>query len=90
MLTALFTIHCSLFISHIVAQTYQTYPQQMERLDRGVIALPAQDEGIFVSWRLLGTDPQGTTFDLLRDGKTIAKGLRDNKSPLANYLKGKK
>ena len=54
---------------------YQTYPQQMERLDRGVVALPAQDKGIFVSWRLLGTDAKGTTFDLLRDGKTIAKGL---------------
>ena len=47
----------------------------MERLDRGVVALPAQDKGIFVSWRLLGTDEKGTTFDLLRDGKTIAKGL---------------
>ena len=55
---------------------YKTYPEQMERLDRGVIALPAQDEGIFVSWRLLGTDAKGTTFDLLRDGKTIAKGLK--------------
>ena len=60
-----------------MAQTgYKTYPEQMEPLDRGVVALPAQDEGIFVSWRLLGTDPQGTTFDLLRDGKTIAKGLK--------------
>ena len=55
---------------------YKTYPEQMERLDRGVIALPAQDEGIFVSWRLLGTDAKSTTFDLLCDGKTIAKGLK--------------
>ena len=55
---------------------YQTYPQQMERLDRGVVALPAQEQGIFISWRLLGTDAEGTTFDLLRDGKTIAKGLK--------------
>ena len=60
---------------HIVAQTYRTFPQQMERLDRGIVALPAQDKGFFVSWRLLGTDEKGTTFDLLRDGKTIAKGL---------------
>ena len=59
----------------VTAQQYKTYPEQMERLDRGVVALPAQQEGIFVSWRLLGTDPKGTTFDLLRDGKTIAKGL---------------
>ena len=57
------------------AQPYQTYPQQMERLDRGIVALPAQEQGNFISWRLLGTDAKGTTFDLLRDGKTIAKGL---------------
>ena len=57
------------------AQSYRTFPQQMERLDRGVIALPAQEQGNFVSWRLLGTDEKGTTFDLLRDGKTIAQGL---------------
>ena len=59
----------------VTAQQYKTYPEQMERLGRGIVALPAQQNGIFVSWRLLGTDPKGTTFDLLRDGKTIAKGL---------------
>ena len=59
-----------------MAQTgYKTYPEQMERLDRGIVALPAQDKGIFISWRLFGTDAKGTTFDLLRDGKIIAKGL---------------
>ena len=57
------------------AQPYRTYPQQMERLDRGIVALPALKQGNFVSWRLLGTDAKGTTFDLVRDGKTIAKGL---------------
>ena len=60
-----------------MAQTgYKTYPEQMERLDRGIVALPAQEQGIFISWRLLGTDPKGTTFDLKRDGKTIAKELK--------------
>ena len=63
-------------IGSMAQKGYKTYPEQMERLDRGVIALPAQDEGIFVSWRLLGTDAKSTTFDLLRNGKTIAKGLK--------------
>ena len=67
-----------------VRAQYQTFPQQMERLDRGVSALPAQGEGIFVSWRLLGTDPEGTTFDLLRDGNVIAKGLK-----VTNYTDAK-
>ncbi len=57
------------------AQQYRTYPQQMEHLTRGVTALPAQKDGIFVSWRLLGTDRTGTTFTLLRDGRPIAENI---------------
>ena len=61
-----------------VATQAQVTPQsQMEPLSRGVIAMPAQlGQGIFISWRLLGTDPASTTsFDLLRDGVTIASNL---------------
>ena len=57
-----------------VAQQLATPESQMERLGRGVVALP-QSKGIFVSWRLLGTDDARTTFDVIRDGKTIAEGL---------------
>ncbi len=60
----------------MMAQQYKTYPSQMERLDRGVVALPAAQKGVFVSWRLLGTEQKGTTFDLIRDGKTIASALK--------------
>ncbi len=60
----------------MVAQQYKTYPSQMERLDRGVVALPAAQKGNFVSWRLLGTEPKGTSFDVLRDGKKIATALK--------------
>ena len=57
----------------------QVTPQsQMERLSRGLVAVPAKSSGIFVSWRLLGTeDSANVTFDLLRDGETIAAGLKD-------------
>ena len=53
---------------------------QMEQIDRGVVALPAKEKGIFVSWRLLGTDPSSTCFDVERNGKVIARRLR-----LTNY-----
>jgi len=34
--------------------------RQMERLDRGLVAInQGTDAGVFLSWRLLGTDPQG-------------------------------
>lgn len=40
--------------------------RQMERLDRGVVAVPRPEGGAFVSWRMLGTDPANIAFDLHR------------------------
>ena len=49
---------------------------QMEKLDRGVVALPLYTSGgNFVSWRFLGTDANDTRFDLMRNGTTIATDL---------------
>ncbi len=55
----------------IGAQAQVSTDAQLEQLGRGVIALPAQSGGIFVSWRFLGTDSESTTFDLLRDGNVV-------------------
>ena len=38
----------------------------MESLGRGVVAVPTGDGKAFVSWRLLGTDPDGVAFHLYR------------------------
>ena len=67
----------------------QTTPQsQMERLSRGVVALPGKSGGIFVSWRLLGTDDEyRTTFDVLCNDQVVSK---DNyKTTSYQYAKGK-
>ena len=49
---------------------------QMEKLDRGLVALPANSgSGNFVSWRFLGTDDNDTRFDLVSNGTTIATDL---------------
>ena len=53
---------------------------QMEKLTRGVVALPGEDGGQFISWRMLGTDPMNTTFDLVRDGKVIALDIKNSTS----------
>lgn len=44
--------------------------RQMERLDRGLVAVKVSG-GVFLSWRLFGTDPSGTAFNLYRDGAKI-------------------
>jgi len=72
----------------------QVTPQsQMEKLDRGLVAIPINILGKhFVSWRLLGTDDKSqTTFDLLRNGEVIASDLKktnyedNNGSSTAQY-----
>ncbi|MCM4157240.1 rhamnogalacturonan lyase [Gramella sp. AN32] len=48
----------------------------MENLDRGVVAVRKSSNEIFISWRLLGTEPEDTAFDVYRNSTKI------NKSPL--------
>jgi len=40
--------------------------RRMEQLNRGVIAVRATEKTAFISWRLLGTDPKHTYFNLYR------------------------
>ncbi|WP_412964776.1 fibronectin type III domain-containing protein [Metabacillus niabensis] len=61
--------------------------KQMEDLGRAPVAIKTED-GVYVSWRLLGDDPDNIAFDVYRDGKKL------NKSPIkesTNFLdkKGK-
>ena len=67
----------TLLASAVVSTHAQVTPvSQMEKLDRGLVVVPASSTTNFVSWRLLGTDDKAaTTFDLLRDGTVIATGL---------------
>lgn len=44
--------------------------KQAEDLNRGLVAVPAEDGGILVSWRYLGTDGK-TDFTLSRNGEKI-------------------
>ena len=62
----------------VSAQAQNTPASQMERLDRGVVALPAASGGgNFVSWRLFGTDDaENITFDVLRNGTVVMSDLK--------------
>lgn len=44
---------------------------QMESLDRGLVAVKSNN-GIFLSWRLLGTENYSTAFHVYRDGVKVA------------------
>jgi rhamnogalacturonan endolyase len=51
--------------------------RQMESLTRGVVAIKSE-EGIFVSWRMFGTDPDSIAFNVYRDG------IKLNSTPITN------
>ena len=40
--------------------------RHMEKLGRGVVAIHNGDGKVFVSWRLLGTDPDAIAFNVYR------------------------
>ncbi len=56
----------------------QTHGRQMENLGRGVVATKSAENKIFVSWRLLGTEPANTAFNIYR---TTAGGVSTKLNP---------
>lgn len=54
---------------------------QMESLDRGLVAVKSNG-GIFLSWRLLGTEAYSTSFNVYRNGTKIAGPITSS----TNYL----
>ena len=56
----------------------------MEKIGRGLIAVKV-DNGVYIGWRLLGTDPEDISFNIYRDGILV------NDAPIessTNYLDG--
>ncbi|GJM29543.1 MAG: rhamnogalacturonan endolyase YesW [Cyclobacteriaceae bacterium] len=63
--------------------------QIAENIDRGVVALSAADQNIFVSWRLLSTDPEDITFNIYRRNIGFEDYVKINPQPIAgvtNYI----
>ena len=47
---------------------------QMENLTRGIVAVKLPEGGVYVSWRLMGTDPDSIGFNLYRIGRQPRRG----------------
>ncbi len=53
----------------------------VERLDRGLVAMPAGKGRVYLSWRLLAADPRGIAFDVYRSASGKAPE-KLNKTPV--------
>src|SRR4051812_21673867 len=71
----------------VLLQTLPAFAQrQMEYLDRGFIAIRS-DTNIFLSWRLLATDPEDVAFNVYKDdAKLNGAPLRNASSFQAPYF----
>jgi len=64
--------------SHLNLSTPPVGPRVMEDLDRGVVAIRKGGSGVYVGWRMLGTEPESVGYNLHRDSTKI------NTSPITN------
>eukprot|EP00727_Mastigamoeba_balamuthi_P000932 m51a1_g10836 putative rhamnogalacturonate lyase (644) ;mRNA; f:53204-55135 len=60
----------------LAASQQQDAGKQLERLNRGVVAVPAVGaKGMLVSWRLLATDPNGVGFNVYSGSRRLNAAL---------------
>ena len=74
---------CLILTFAISALGQKIPPRQMENLSRGVVAVNQGGGKAFVSWRMLGTDPDNIAFNLYRS-TAGAKAVKLNTSPIAD------
>ena len=70
--------------SHVIAQ------RQMENLGRGVIAVRTGSDSVYISWRMLGTEPDDIAFNVYRQNGN-EKPVKLNKQPVTestDYIDG--
>lgn len=65
------------------SESARAEPRQMEALDRGVVAVKVH-HGVYVGWRILGTDPRGIGFNVYRDGRLVNSQPVHGKSNLVD------
>jgi rhamnogalacturonan endolyase len=71
----LFILACFL----LFIQNISFSQRQMEILDRGIVAVRYNPDSVFISWRILASDPEQTAFNLYRKtGNNTAVKLNSN------------
>ncbi|WP_425635880.1 rhamnogalacturonan lyase [Algoriphagus yeomjeoni] len=64
-----------------IIPTFLSAQRQMEKLDRGLVAIKTAEKKVFVSWRLFNDDPDDIAFNLYRkNGK--GEVLKINEAPI--------
>ncbi|MBD3266389.1 hypothetical protein GF373_06940, partial [bacterium] len=76
------TVFAVFILSLINLLSHAVSPRPMEHLDRGVVAINQGKGNVFISWRLLGTDPRAIGFNLYRENGE--ERVKLNAKPIQN------
>ncbi|MGB4727209.1 MAG: hypothetical protein WBH86_07375, partial [Thermogutta sp.] len=57
--------------------------RQMDKLNRGLVAVQAGPGEVYVSWRLLKDDPKDLAFNVYRQAAGTAQAIRLNDRPIS-------
>src|SRR5881394_2251289 len=60
--------------------------RQLETLGRGVVAVRQSSTQVYVGWRMLGTDPDNTSFNLYRVSGGLTNLLASNITNTCNFV----
>lgn len=60
-----------MFIVLILVGESRGQDYQLENIDRGLVAVAVQDSGVFLSWRLLVSDPDSVEFNVYRGSEIV-------------------
>lgn len=60
-------------------------PKQVERLDRGLVAVRTNAAKVFLSWRIFGTDPADIAFNVYKGGVKLTTTPISNSSNFEDY-----
>lgn len=74
-------VHLPVFILLLFISNDGVSQKRLENLGRGVIALRQSTDSVFISWRLLATDAEGTLFNIYRSGD--GKSIKLNTDPVS-------
>lgn len=77
------TITISCFIISLCCATALFGQRQMEKLGRGVIAVRQNNDSVYISWRMLGTDTGEIAFNLYRKSGNN-EAIKLNHDPITN------
>ena len=81
---------CSPSIAAEAAAPPPAPPRRMEALGRGLVAVRRPDGGVYLGWRLLGTDPEGIAFhvDRASGGEAPARLTREPIRATTDFVDG--